>query len=220
VRSVTLRLLLWAALLVASLAVPAIGTAQEAPNRAGLIVIHDDGRVSWSLVEFAEDAISGVDLLHRSGFEVTEVNFGALGVGVCSIDATGCEVSQCRQRVCQGPRPDDPYWQYFLANPDGSWTYASLGVSSDTVLPGDVRAFAWTAETPGLAAPTIEEVAARALDRHGDRSWLTRYAADGSVLHDDPTEDSGNSGGVLVVAAAVALVGLVALRTRLFGLRR
>lgn len=203
-----------AAICAATLLLVGQALGQTSRNAAGLVVVHDDGRLSYSLVEFSEESLSGADLLDRSGLKVTEVTFGGLGIGVCSIDETGCDVSVCRQRVCQGTGPDDPYWQYFLANPDGSWSSSALGVSADTVKPGNVRAFIWSANEPDFAAPDIESVRSRAMvgNQVSDSTWLTRYAADGSVLGDpDPDERSFPLAALgLVAAAAIGVIAMVA----------
>lgn len=201
-----------AVLLAATFLLSGQATAQESGNLAGLVVVHNDGRVSYAVVQFSEESLSGVELLKRSGFEVTEVAFGGLGIGVCSIDETGCDVSVCRQRVCQGPKPDDPYWQYFLANPDGSWSASALGISADTVNPNDVRAFIWSVDPPNFPAARIAEVQMKAVDQVADDAWLTRYAADGSVIGDasDDADSVPVAASLLVVLAAIGLVVVVA----------
>ncbi len=85
-KSAALALALWLALLTA---VPA--TAQDLPpHRAGLVVVHGDGRVLTRCVAFAEETISGADLLRRSGLVVVLSPYGGLGYGVCAIDGEGC----------------------------------------------------------------------------------------------------------------------------------
>jgi hypothetical protein len=194
-----------AALIAATFASFTSAAAQGEANTAALVVVHDDGRVSYSLVQFQEESLTGTELLDRSGFDVTEISFGGLGIGVCSIDQTGCDVSVCRQRVCQGPGPDDPYWQYFIAGEDGTWSSSVLGVSADTVHAGDVRAFIWSAEKPDFSALDIDTVRAKATDQIADSVWLTRYAADGSVLQSDAKSNSS------IPVSALALVALVAI---------
>lgn len=186
--------------------------AQDLPNESGLIVIHGDGRVSFALVQFEGPSLPAVELLHRSGFQVTEVTFGGLGIGVCSIDDTGCDVAECRKRVCQGAGPDDPYWQYLLGGADGSWGYAPLGVSGDLVAPGEVRAFIWSASEPAIPAPSIADVRAKAVDVVGEAAWLTRYDSEGHVLRATATDDGGLPVTGLVAIGVAACCALLIVR--------
>ncbi|MCB0132576.1 MAG: hypothetical protein KDD78_17060, partial [Caldilineaceae bacterium] len=48
------------------LAAAGVGHAQETPNRAGIIVIFDDGRQETACVEFTEDSLPGDQLLDRT----------------------------------------------------------------------------------------------------------------------------------------------------------
>lgn len=172
--------------------------------------------MAYALVTFAEEQISGAELIDRSGLDVTEVSFGGLGVAVCSIDATGCDVATCRQRVCQGPEQDDPYWQYFIRSDEGTWQIAALGLNADSISDGDVRAFIWSAGMPEFPAPTIDEVARLAGDSTAGGVALTRYAADGSVAVDEGEDDSTDVPytGIVVVVVAIVIVGGVVARKR------
>lgn len=205
-----------AALCVAAFLFLSFAGTQAATPVAGLLVIHEDGETAWVLVPFVGESISGVDLIHRSGLDITEVSFGGLGVGICAIDETGCDVSECRRRLCHGPDPDDPYWQYFLGNPDGTWTSSALGISADTVLPGDVRAFTWSASEPLIPAPTIGEVALKTGSADSTEVQLARFGADGTVLlpGDLDGETSTLATGALVLGFAVFFAGSAILRTR------
>ena len=171
--------------------------------------------MAYVVVTFDGESISGAELLNRSGLTVTEVSFGGLGVGVCAIDDTGCDVGECRQRLCHGPRTDDPYWQYFLRSADGAWQVAALGVSADSIADGAVRALIWSAGAPDFAAPAIEELAGKAGDTMKNGVALTRYQADGSIDDDSGSEDTQVPyAGVVIVVAAVALAGGVVVRKR------
>ena len=143
-------------LLAVALAAPAAG--QGATNHAGLVVRHGDGRVTYAYVPFAEEEISGVELLRRSGVPLVTVPFGGLGEGVCSLEGEGCGVDECRRRVCQGPRPDDPYWRYFRQEAPGNWRPLALGGSATRVRDGDVDAWSWTGGEAGLPALSLADV--------------------------------------------------------------
>jgi hypothetical protein len=210
------RIITAAVILIAAVIIDP-GTANAAgSSRAGLIVAHGDGRIAYALVTFDGESISGADLVQRSGLPVTEVTFGGLGVAVCSIDTTGCDIGECRKRLCQGPKRDDPYWQYFIESGSGSWQVAALGISGDSVPDGGVRALIWSAGTPQFPAPSIDDVAARSgpVDQSG--VGLTRYQADGTVDTGGESDGDGSfpSAGFAVVGIAVVLVGGVVWRRR------
>src|SRR5262245_6368914 len=95
--------------------------AGEDLNHAGLLVRHSDGRITYAVVSFPEESINGIELLERSGLAVVTVSFGGLGDGVCSIEEEGCPAAECRQRVCQGPGDESPYWRYFRQSEPGDW---------------------------------------------------------------------------------------------------
>ena len=198
---------------IAILTVPKSISAQM-EGRAGLVVVHGDGRQSFAIVRFEGESIRTIDVLDRSGLEVTEVSFGALGVAVCDIDGTGCDVSTCRRRVCQGPNPDDPFWQLFIRAEDGSWLHAPLGISNESLTDGAVRALVWTGAEPEIPAYSIDEIAAKAgsLDENGVA--LTRYDASSEVISGADSDDASLpiTGLAVVAVAAVVAVGLVVRR--------
>ena len=190
-------------------------TWAQAESRVGLVVAYGDGRMAYAVVDFAGESISGAELLDRSGLAVTEVSFGGLGVAVCAVDSTGCDVGECRQRLCHGPKPDDPYWQYFIASSDGTWQIAPLGVSGDSLENGAVRAFIWSAGVPTFPVPSIDELAARAGNPGNDGVALTRYQADGTV--ESEGDSAGSKRGTI---AGIAAIGLAAVVTAGLVLRR
>jgi hypothetical protein len=128
-------------------------------HRAGLVVRQEDGRLTYATVAFTEETINGIELLRRSGIPLVTVSFGGLGEGVCSVDGEGCDVGECRRRVCQGPAEDDPYWQYFRWDGTDEWRWLTLGASATDVRDGDVDGWSWTGGDPALPAVTIDEVA-------------------------------------------------------------
>lgn len=136
----------WASvLLVAVLAfLPRLAYAQD-ENRAGLVVVFGDGRVEQQCVAFAEESISGYDLLQRSGLPLS-IEAGAIGPTVCSIGKDGCSYPQescfCR---CQG----SPciYWSYWRLLEDGAWRYQSLGAGNTQVRDGEVEGWRWAEGT-------------------------------------------------------------------------
>lgn len=126
--------LLFLALLVTT---PAL--AQEGGNRAGLVVVHADGRVVTRCVVFDELTLSGVTLLQRSDLAFT-TSVGPLGATVCSLNGEGCPASDC---FCQCKQAPCAYWNYYHRNADGSWAYATIGAAMRQLGNGDVDAWMW-----------------------------------------------------------------------------
>jgi hypothetical protein len=151
------------ALLAVLVGAPLAGGQDALPaggNHAAVVVRDGEGRLTYAYVGFPEEAIDGVELLRRSTIPLVTVPFGGLGEGVCSLAGEGCPAGECRRRVCQGPRPDDPYWRYFRQDAPGRWNALALGPSATEVRDGDVDGWSWTGAEPGLPAVAIADVAA------------------------------------------------------------
>jgi len=129
------------ALVVILALVPRLVQAQEPPpHRAGLVIVHGDGRVLTRCVAFTEEAISGTDLLRRSGLGVVVTTYGGLGQAVCAIDGEGCPADDCFCR-CRGGAC--AYWTYSHLQPDGSWLLSPVGAGSWLLHDGDVDGWVW-----------------------------------------------------------------------------
>lgn len=118
------------------------GHAMGAPaaHHAGLVIVFDDERIETYCIEFAEDEISGAELLRRSGLPVVVTGFGGLGTGVCRIDDVGCSdptdcFCQCRGAECS-------YWAYYALE-DGGWEYLPVGPSQRRLRDGEADAWVW-----------------------------------------------------------------------------
>lgn len=134
------RKLFWALFLLVTLLLALPASAQEGgPNRAGLIVVHGDGRVLTRCVTFTEERISGVALLQRSGLAV-DANTGPMGSAVCTINREGCPINDC---FCKCKNNPCTYWNYFHRNADGSWAYSGMGAATWTVGNGDIDGWVW-----------------------------------------------------------------------------
>lgn len=129
--------------------------AADSVNVAALMIDYGDGRVSYAIVPFTEDSLSGVELLRRSGLPLVTVPFGGLGEGVCSIGAVGCDPGVCRRRLCQSADRDSPFWRYLRQADGGSWAPAVLGASQARVEDGDVNAWAWSGTPPELPPMSV-----------------------------------------------------------------
>ena len=218
--------LLLAALLLALLPVLPAGAAREGaasagpPHRAGLVVRHGDGTMTYAVVAFPEESISGIDLLDRSGIVYLSVPFGGLGEGVCQIEREGCEVSMCRRTVCQTTR-SSPFWQYLDQAAGESWRAAPLGASSSRVDDGDVLAWAWAAGLPALPTLDLGGVARAAgvdpdaLDTLGVGDEPVAVVRSGVRLADDGVDVRAlvGGGGALALVALTG-VGLLLVRRR------
>ncbi|MDQ1301131.1 MAG: hypothetical protein QG637_1052 [Chloroflexota bacterium] len=115
--------------------------AQEGPSRAALVVRFADGAVETRCVSFATPAISGADLLARSGLpRIVNLNSG-LGGAVCSIKGQGCAFpgQDCFCR-CQGSACE--YWAYYHLS-DRGWVYSDVGAGNFLVTDGAVEGWSW-----------------------------------------------------------------------------
>jgi hypothetical protein len=192
-------------------------------NYAGVVVRHADGQMAYAYVGFAEEQINGVELLKRTGLDIVTVSFGGLGEGVCSIDEHGCPATDCRKRVCQGPREDDPFWQYFRQTSPGDWKPLALGGSQTKVHDGDVDGWSWTHTDPGLPPLSLEDVAHLA-GYDGTTFSGAAVGEPGSAVRREgfaQAEDESQSvttyiGAVALVFGALLFVGVFVVRRRRF----
>lgn len=121
--------------------------AQETTDRAGLVVVHEDGTVVTRCIGLAaeESSISGLELLQRSGLDLY-TDAGGVGTSICRLDGQGCgPEADC---FCQCQSSDCRYWSYWQL--DGAeWRYANLGASATTVAAGSVEGWVWGAGEMG-----------------------------------------------------------------------
>ena len=216
------RVLAIAALLVMWMLTGTPARAQD-DSRAGLVIVHGDGRMTKQCVTFAEEDISGYELLKRAGPPLS-IEAGAIGATVCSIDGEGCAFPQescfCR---CQGS--PCTYWSYWRQSAQG-WQYQNLGAGNTKVRNGDVEAWHWAAGTPTdaekppaltfaaicAAEPDAQAVAAAATMTN---TSVVKVAAPAVAL--SSTNTSAAAGVTAPVAAAPA-GSLTALGVVLLGL--
>jgi hypothetical protein len=189
---------------------PAVTPATPAINVSGMVVDYGDGQVSYALVPFEEDSITGIDVLRRSGLSLLSVEFGAMGEGICAIEETGCDLSACRARLCQTGDPDSAFWQYVRKGDDGRWQAAPLGASSSQVSHGDVQGWFWTGDTPASQAVTLDAIAAEAgVDLQAFRSTHGADQSPVTVTIGDPApDDAVDVGNILAGGGVFALMTL------------
>jgi len=121
---------------------PALGAAQEGANRAGLVVRFGDGRVAQSCVRFAEESLSGDELLARAGLPVI-VQPSGIGAAVCKIGGEGCDYP-AQDCFCKCTGAECAYWALSRLEA-GAWRYSNQGASNVQVRNGDVQGWAWGA---------------------------------------------------------------------------
>ena len=136
----------WSRLLLVALLVllPGAAHAQD-ENHAGLVIVFGDGRVERQCVAFAEETITGYELLQRSGLPLS-VEAGAIGPTVCSIDNEGCSFP-AESCFCRCQSSPCIYWSYWRLQGDGAWRYQALGAGNTKVRGGDVEGWRWAAGT-------------------------------------------------------------------------
>lgn len=122
----------------------------DAPNRAGLVVVHGDGQVVTRCVEFTEEQITGYDLLVRSGLDLNYEAQGGLGTAICRLDNEGCNYpeDQCFCRCLGSPCVFWSLWQWV----DDDWVFSSQGASATVVTDETMQAWVWGEGTIGTAA--------------------------------------------------------------------
>jgi hypothetical protein len=149
------------------------GTAIAA-NRAGLVVIHGDGRVVKRVVTFEQASLTGTGLLRLSGLS-SSISNGSAGQAVYAIDGEG----DPNGWVTQNGR--NYYWSYFRLS-RGKWVYSPVGAGQTTVKNGDVEGWMWQYygqnaipplvtfnELAGVATSTAKKAAA---NRYSGRDYL------------------------------------------------
>lgn len=145
--SLVCRLLGLAIVLLALWRIPAFA---QSPHHAALVVDFGDGRVLVRVVAFAEDTITGVDLLRRSGLDVAIMENLGGGAALCAVEGVGCPPTpqdcfcQCRGGACR-------YWSYFHLQ-GGAWVYSGTGAAGRALRDGDVDGWVWG---DGRAAPPL-----------------------------------------------------------------
>jgi hypothetical protein len=150
-----MRQVLALAALLTLAALAGVAQAQPAAHRAGLVVQYGDGSVETACVRFAEDEISGLDLLDRSGIAYVAQQ-SSIGAAVCKIGGQGCDYPS-EGCFCQRDGPRSLYWAYQIGAP-GGWRYSNLGAANVRVHDGDVNGWAWGAgdSDAGAAPPPID----------------------------------------------------------------
>jgi hypothetical protein len=124
-----------------------IRPAHAAIHHAALVIEHASGSVITRCVAFAEDQITGLQVVERSGVQHEEQSFGSIGAAMCQLDAEPSTVPP----GCFG---SGPYWQYFHRQ-GGGWQTSAFGASSSVLRDGDMDGWHYAAganQAPGNVA--------------------------------------------------------------------
>jgi hypothetical protein len=115
-------------------------------NTAGLVVVHGDGSSLVRVVNFAEESITGVELLRRSGLAIS-TGKGSAGEAVYMIDHEGDPngwVTKDGQTY---------YWGYYTRA--GGWKYSAVGAGAAKVADGDIQAWVWQSYGQKVVIPAV-----------------------------------------------------------------
>ncbi len=127
---------------------PMLSAAQDT-NQVALVVREGDTSIQTACVEFTEPQINGLDVLARSGLNIT-LDAQGMGALVCSINNTGCPANDCLCQ-CSGGGDDCIYWSYWHQE-SGAWDYSLAGASLFQVSDGAIEGWSWG---PGASTDAI-----------------------------------------------------------------
>lgn len=108
----------------------AMQPVHAAVHHAALVIQHSSGSLIARCVAFAEDQITGLQLVERSGVPYEAQSFGSVGSAICQLDREPSTVPP----GCFG---SGPYWQYFHRRGSG-WQTSAFGANSSVLHDGDM----------------------------------------------------------------------------------
>jgi hypothetical protein len=131
-----LIVVLFLALVLATMLVPAAFAADLTTKQIGLVVAFPDGTEHLEIVT-VPTAATTFDVLQKAKVTLASVDTG-FGPGVCAINNFGCPATDC---FCDAAH----YWAYFdLDAATGKWVASTLGAGSVVPTGGTVVGFAWS----------------------------------------------------------------------------
>lgn len=125
----------------------AVHPVHAAVHHAALVIQHSGGSVLARCVAFAEEQITGLQLVQRSGVEYDTQTFGSIGSATCQLDREPSPVPA----GCFG---SGAYWQYFHLE-GGGWQTSPVGASSSVLRDGDMDGWRYAVgpnQAPGSVA--------------------------------------------------------------------
>ncbi|HEX8598426.1 MAG TPA: hypothetical protein VF952_07910 [Chloroflexia bacterium] len=138
-----------------------VSYAQQSENHAGLVIQFGDGTTNTYCIPFTGETITGLDMLLKTGLDITAETQGSLGGMVCRIGPEGCNFPE-EACVCKSYGPGGKYWVYNHLR-DGAWKSSSMGSSSYKVRNGEVDGWAWSSGKGPSVTPTFAELCAAVL---------------------------------------------------------
>jgi hypothetical protein len=119
----------------------------ETLSRAAVIVDHSDGTRKIHVVEFPGETITGMQLLHRSRFDIVfyETSFGT---AICSFDGEGQPADNCFGD------PLGRYWAFHTLGAEDEWVGSWVSAAHTIVRDGDIHNYIYTSEI--VTPPPIE----------------------------------------------------------------
>ncbi|HEV2012800.1 MAG TPA: hypothetical protein VGR77_02800 [Candidatus Dormibacteraeota bacterium] len=125
----------------------AVHPVHAAVHHAALVIQHSGGSVLARCVAFAEEQITGLQLIERSDVQYQAQSFGSIGSAMCQIDREPSTVPP----GCFG---SGAYWQYFHRQ-GGGWQASPVGASSSLLRDGDMDGWRYAVganQAPGNVA--------------------------------------------------------------------
>ncbi len=137
-----------AVLLSASVIVPFMAPAAcaaQSDSAALVIDLGEEGGVLRYCVVLEGSSVSGSELIQLAGQQYG-LDYRIDQGGVCRLAGVGPASGDCFG--------DYPYfWGYWRGEPDGGWSWSSLGAASTSVEAGDVEGWAWGTGQDGSSHP-------------------------------------------------------------------
>jgi hypothetical protein len=115
----------------------AMHPVHAAVHHAALVIQHSSGSLITQCVAFAEEQITGLQLIERSGVPYQAQSFGSVGSAICQLDREPSTIPS----GCFG---SGPYWQYFHRRSD-AWQTSALGAGSSALHDGDMDGWRYAA---------------------------------------------------------------------------
>jgi len=129
-------LVLFLALALTSVLVPAALAAGETTKQIGLVVAFPDGQPHLEIVTVPV-AATAFDVLQAANIDLASQNT-AYGPALCSINAVGCPATNC---FCDAAH----FWAYYHLDPAvNKWVAAPEGIGTYMPANGAVEGFAWS----------------------------------------------------------------------------
>lgn len=178
-----------------------VASAQTGPDNVGIVIETADLRDEFC-VNTGGERMAAIDVLARTGLDVVVQDFGGDQLTLCRVGEVGCERDDCFC-ACADPDQGCTFWGVYELEPDGSWTFAQVGLGEMMLGPGDVLGLRWDVQTPdGGAAPQTPD----------PEAVCTRASLSGSGVFVTSTdaEDNGSPIGLGVAAVLFVLwIGMV-----------